>query len=95
MSSQKTIDRLLQAAPGTFQAEVAQIYAERNWTADIQLLGLGLCEEAGEVAAAILDSSRNFIPSAHRERSVISHELVDCLIYICALANAQGIELGI
>ncbi len=80
---------------GQFQNAVRQEYEERGYSHSIELLALGLCEEAGEIASAVLDMSDEFKPSVHREKSDLVHELHDCLTYLCAIANSAGIDLGI
>lgn len=79
----------------SYQKKVARLYEERNYTSDLHVLGLGLCEEAGEIAAAILDVSPSFSSKPGRVKSDLEHELHDCLTYLCAIANAAGIDLGI
>lgn len=80
---------------GAYQDKVRQLYADRNYTNSLRILGLGLCEEAGEVAAAILDVSVEFKSTPCRKDSSLEHELRDCLTYLCAIANAADIDLGI
>jgi len=78
----------------TIQHFVARIYQERGYVSDnLELLALGICEEAGEVAAAILDDNPAFKQKPGREPSLLKHELIDLLTYIAALANAAGYEL--
>ena len=75
------------------QQRVKQLYERRGYTSDIRTLALGLCEEAGEVAAAVLDRSPDYRPKPGRIPSNLEHELKDCLTYLCAIANAVGIDL--
>ena len=77
------------------QAAVRFLYARRGYTEDINVLALGLCEEAGEVAAAVLDLTPHFKSKPERAQSDLEHELKDCLMYLLALANSAGIDLGI
>lgn len=78
---------------GEFQRTVRRLYITRGYSHDLQILGLGLCEEAGEVAAAILDISPRFKPKDCRTLSDLEHELIDCLVYINAIANSADIDL--
>jgi len=75
------------------QDKVAELYKAHGYDNDLHILGLGLCEEAGEVAAAILDRSQYFKPKEGRVKSDLEHELKDALIYLLAIANAANIEL--
>lgn len=81
--------------PQGYQDRIRQVYAERRYTADIRVLALGLCEEAGEVAAAILNRLPEYKAGPDRAWHDLEHELHDCLVYICAIANATDIDLGI
>jgi NTP pyrophosphatase (non-canonical NTP hydrolase) len=80
---------------GTYQLKVKEIYIERSYTNDLLTLGLGLCEEAGEVAKAINQRNPKYKPAPGREQHSLEHELHDCLVYICGIANAAGIDLSI
>ena len=76
------------------QQRVQDTYNQRGYSADIRTLALGLCEEAGEVAAAVLDwYSPDFQPKPGRVSSDLEHELRDCLTYLCAIANVASIDL--
>lgn len=77
------------------QQDVKELYQRRGYTSDLKILALGLCEEAGEIAAAVLDRSDDFASKKGRTKSDLAHELNDCLIYLCALANAAEIDLGV
>ena len=77
------------------QAAVRFLYARRGYTEDIAVLALGLCEETGEVAAAVLNLTPHFKSKPARIKSNLEHELKDTLMYLCALANSAGIDLGI
>ena len=81
---------------GSLQAKIKILYLERGYTNDPVTLALGLCEEAGEVAKAVnyfhnpkYQSATANIPDS------VQHELRDCLVYICAIANSLNIELDI
>ena len=78
---------------GEFQKTVRRLYITKGYSHDLHILGLGLCEEAGEVAAAILDRSSRHKPRDSRILSDLMHELKDCLVYINAIANSAGIDL--
>jgi NTP pyrophosphatase (non-canonical NTP hydrolase) len=75
------------------QSIVAKEWGSRDYTSNLFVLGLGLCEEAGEVAAAINDLHPDFQPSEHRIKSDLEHELNDLITYVAAIANAAGINL--
>lgn len=75
------------------QNRVALMYSERGYTSDLPTLGLGLCEEAGEVAGAINNQNSLFTPKPGRTRHALAHELKDLLQYAAAIANAAGLEL--
>ena len=47
------------------------------------------------MAAAVLDLSPEYKPKPERIKSDLEHELRDCLVYIRAIANSAGIDLGI
>ena len=80
----------------TYQEYTRRVYQERGYISDnLELLALGICEEAGEVAAAVLDLNPDFKQKPGREPSMLLHELKDLLVYLCALANAAGFDLGI
>ncbi len=83
--------------PGeTFQQYVQRKYQERGYVSDnLEILALGICEEAGEVAAAVLDLNPDFKQKPGRDLSWLHHELMDLLVYVAALANAAGCDLGI
>jgi len=80
---------------GEFQDAVARMYSLRGYTEDLKMLALGLCEEAGEICAAVLDLSPGFRQKEGRVKSDLEHELNDCLTYLLAIANAAGIDLGV
>lgn len=78
-----------------YQKRVARLYKDKGYTNKLEVLVLGLCEEAGEICAAVLDMSADFKAEPDRIKSDLAHELKDCLVYLCAIANAAGIDLGI
>lgn len=80
---------------GKYQALARHVYGKRGYSDDLRILALGLNEEAGEVAAAVLDRSKEFKPKPNRVKSDLEHELRDCLFYLCAIANAADIDLDI
>jgi NTP pyrophosphatase (non-canonical NTP hydrolase) len=69
-------------------------HVARGYTDNPEILALGVCEEAGEVAAAVLDQSDLYRPNDDRVVSSVEHELVDLLIYCFALAHSFGIDLA-
>ena len=78
----------------SFQDYVAELCEARGYTDDVRTLVLGLCEESGEVAAATLDHfCPDYKPKSARIQSNLEHELIDCLTYLCAIANAAHIRL--
>ncbi len=79
----------------TYQKRVAQMYIARGYTDDLPTLGLGLCEETGEVAKAINQMNPKYKPAPGKETHSLEHELHDCLVYLCGIANSAGIDLGI
>ena len=76
-----------------FQKAVRRFYITRGYSHDLHILGLGLCEEVGEVASAILNASPQYRPRDGRVLSDLAHELKDCLVYINAIANSAGVDL--
>lgn len=76
-----------------YQDHVAQMYTDRGYKADLPTLGLGLCEEAGEVAGAINNLNPLFVRRADRSSDSLEHELKDLFVYMCAIANVAGIDL--
>lgn len=79
-----------------FQDAVDKLYAKRGFTGDLPTLGLGLCEEAGEVAKAInVDFNSKYIPSDHCEHGLLVHELCDALVYLLGIANSAGYDIQV
>ena len=78
-----------------FQDKVRALYNDQGYTSHLGTLVLGLVEEVGEVCAALNDVSPYYKPKAGRIPSDLAHELNDCLIYLCAIANSANIDLGI
>jgi NTP pyrophosphatase (non-canonical NTP hydrolase) len=79
------------------QARIKCNHDRRGYTNDLPTLGLGLCEEAGEVAKAI--NLRNPLYVRRKkdkpaEEESLEHELGDLLVYLGAIANAAGIDLS-
>ncbi len=58
-----------------------------------ELLGLGLCSEAGEVASVLKKASRDKIDELEA-RSLLLHELGDVMWYIARLASEFDSSLG-
>lgn len=75
------------------QEAIERKYHARDYSRDPMIIALGLCEEVGEVAAAVLNSNPAYKRKSNRERHTLLHELGDCLAYLCALANVTGIDL--
>lgn len=86
---------------GIYQELVKQKCIENGWQhEDLLTMGLGLCEEAGEVAGAINNLNPLYVPGAKdskkdRKYQDLEKELKDVLNYVCAIANRMNIELGI
>lgn len=83
-----------------FSVSIMQKRAKRNherrgYTNDLPTLGLGLCEEAGEVAKAINLLNPLYKPTPGRHCDSLEHELGDLMIYALAIANSAGIDLEI
>lgn len=76
------------------QAAIERMYQERGYTSDLLTLGLGLCEEAGEVAGAINNMNPLYSKREGRGTDSLEHELKDALVYLCAIANSAGIFLS-
>lgn len=75
------------------QMNVDRMYQERGYTTDLMTLGLGLCEEAGEIAGAINNSNPKYRQNKGRSQDSLAHELKDALVYLLAIANSAGIFL--
>lgn len=58
-----------------------------------ELLGLGLCSEAGEVASVLKKTSRDKL-CEDEARNLILHELGDCMWYLARLASEFDSSLG-
>jgi NTP pyrophosphatase (non-canonical NTP hydrolase) len=80
---------------GKWQSFTLKMYQERGYTNNILLLTLGLCEEAGAVAAAVLNLIPEYTQKPSRKDRDLEMELKDCLTYLCAIANTAGIDLEI
>ena len=79
---------------GSLQMAVLAMYNKRGYTHNLSTLTLGLCEEVGELAAAVLNMLPDFVQSENRSSHDVYHELKDCLVYIMAIANSLGIDLS-
>ena len=77
-----------------FQVEVAEWHEKQPWRDDDQVaITLGLAEEAGEVARAVL-KRHQAIRGTHEEwTQEVWKELGDVLIKAAAIANKEGIDL--
>ena len=82
------------------QTTIEDMYQQRGFTgASPTTLALGICEEAGEVAQAILiTATSDFKPSAKKlslewvDYRNVASEIGDCITYLLALCNKLGIE---
>jgi len=86
---------LLSAAPGTWQDAVSARYTERGYSDDPFILLTGLAEEVGEVAQCLLMQDERYVARPGKDPGDLRHEFLDVLVYLLALANSQGIDLGI
>ena len=75
------------------QARAKVLHAQREYTNDLPTLGLGLCEEAGEIAKAINLLNPLYKPTPGRKSDSLGHEIADLLVYLCAIANSANIDL--
>jgi NTP pyrophosphatase (non-canonical NTP hydrolase) len=79
------------------QARIRRNHIRAGYTSDLLTLGLGLCEEAGEVAKAINLMNPLYVPRKGKpasEHESLEHELGDLLVYLGAIANVKEIDLG-
>ncbi len=97
LSKQEWMQRATKAEACTLDAvqmAVERMYQERGYTFDLMTLGLGLCEEAGEIAGAINNMNPLYKQREGRSTDTLEHELKDALVYLCAIANGAGIFLS-
>ena len=80
---------------GEYQDKVKKKWQDNDFTNDLPTLGLCLAEETGEVSKAINQMNPKYKLKGNEIPYVLREELHDCLQYICAIANAMGIKLGI
>lgn len=85
----------------TLQAKVELVYNNRNYSESVSTLCIGVMEEVGELAEAVLMACcADYIPSAKKVakwRNVhfkehIACEVGDVIIYLLAICNVVGIE---
>lgn len=84
---------------GSIQAACAKLWATKSYTALPPTLALGIAEEAGEIAQAVLltqcpdfkPSPRKLTPEAADLRDVAG-EIGDLFVYALHLCNQLGIE---
>ena len=81
------------------QKVIKILYNERGYYASPTTLALGVAEEAGEAAQAVLiTATPDFIPSQKKlspewsDVRDVASEIGDCITYLLALANSLGIE---
>ena len=92
----------------TLQVAVSDFYFRKGYyTVSAQTLALGVTEETGELAEAILVLCTNDFIMSERKRvkwiqdglclsyRPIAHELVDIITYCLAIANKLDIELNL
>ena len=80
------------------QQAVARHYRNCGYDkASVQTLVLGLAEEVGELAQAVLlTQCTDYTPSAHKVELIkdmdISHEVGDCITYLMGICNVLDIQ---
>lgn len=83
------------------QAKVHRIYRQRGYAETVSTLCLGVTEEVGELAEAVLVSScPDYVPSTKKiakwkDLNIEEHiacEIGDIIIYLLAICCALGIE---
>lgn len=91
----RNTDSAKNAAPGHKQAAVAEHYKAMGYSSDPLMIMAGLTEELGEIAREVLLDCPLYKARPDKLQGDIEHEMFDVLVYLCALANAYGIDLGI
>lgn len=80
---------------GEYQDKVQKKWNDNGFTTDLLTLGLGLSEEVGEVSKAINQQNPAYKLKGNEIPYVLREELHDVLMYVCAIASAANIKLGI
>ena len=91
----RSVDYFKHAPRGEKQLAVARHYHEKGYQSNPSTLVTGIAEELGEVAREVLLDDPHYTSRPDKERGDLEHELIDMLVYICALATAYNIDLGI
>lgn len=78
----------------TMQGRAKRNHTRRGYTNDLPTLGLGLCEEAGDVAKEINLLNPLYKPTPGRHSDGLEHEIADLLVYLLAICNSAGIDLS-
>jgi NTP pyrophosphatase (non-canonical NTP hydrolase) len=91
----RNIDYFDVAPRGAKQAAVADEYARRGFDSDPLVTLPGAMEELGEVATALMATNPLYVGRPDKDYGDLRHELCDLLVYVCAIANHHGIDLGI
>jgi NTP pyrophosphatase (non-canonical NTP hydrolase) len=98
MSAVNSVQMFQDAPRGHKQEAVRRLYAERGYD-DTPLVTLpGAMEELGELACALMPFNPYYVSKPRivpKDFGDPEHELIDTLIYLLALANSLGIDLGI
>lgn len=83
-----------QSALRRIQLEHAE-WAERNFgdTQNLTNSALGVCEEAGELAHAVLKINQSIRGSREEHREAAADALGDIFIFACGVATALGLDL--
>jgi len=78
-----------------FRERAQQLWQENDYHCNIEGLGLGLCEEAGEVAKAInVHHNPSYVSKKPKEEySSVEDELRDILIYAAHICNMLDLDL--
>lgn len=77
------------------QQTVRGWYGHKGFKTSPQTLVIGLMEEVGELATAILlTECQDFVPSDHKTEADkdVASEVGDCIVYLLALCNELGIK---
>jgi NTP pyrophosphatase (non-canonical NTP hydrolase) len=95
MADQSRLEFLKNAPRGCKQEAVRQHYKERGFNDNPLVTLPGLIEEVGEIATALMAFNPLYIGRPDKEYGNVEHEALDVLVYLCAICNHMGIDLGI
>ena len=76
------------------QGSIRSMYARKGYNkASLQTLCLGVMEEAGELAQAVLvNHTEDFTPSENKYTDTVAHEAGDLITYILAVCDKLGVQ---